>query len=182
MNKCKKSVKYTYSTSRLFRWLIIEPSKITLSRKKCFYFEGRVVTCFIACARACVSDLTLLSSPVPPWSGMRAAGTNSSSGGREIRFRRAAPPGPLEAASGALSKRLPPLLLTSFRKKQNSIKPGGVAESRAACMICEHFRVSGDQCGVGGLHGDLEGALCRKSGIRLVVCDTVELNTVMVQR
>lgn len=127
MNKCKKSVKYTYSTSRLFMWLIIEPSKITLSRKKCFYFEGRVVTCFIACARACVSDLTLLSSPVPPRSGMRASGTNSSSGGREIRFRRAAPPGPLEAASGALSKRLPALLLTSFRKKQkqNSIKQRG---------------------------------------------------------
>lgn len=79
----------------------------------------------------------------------------------------------------------PPTSTFNFVQKKTKTTQssrGGVAESRAACMICEHFRVSGDQCGVGGLHGDLEGALCRKSGIGLVVCDTVELNTVMVQR
>lgn len=69
--------------------------------------------CFI-----CVAHLTLFSSQSRRGpgcllaafadDGLRAAGTNSSSGGREIRFRRAAPPGQLEAASDRWFKRLPP--------------------------------------------------------------------------
>lgn len=41
----------------------------------------------------CVTLISPLESTMPPSASLRAAGTNSSSGGRAIRFRRAAPPG-----------------------------------------------------------------------------------------
>lgn len=61
-----KSQLSTDSTSKLFRWLIIETSKITLSRKNAFILKAEsshVFHCVCVCARVCFGlDAALLSS------------------------------------------------------------------------------------------------------------------------
>lgn len=120
--------------------LIIKPSKKhVLTHYMAFILKGLRMR--FVCLRACVSDLTLLCSPLQYHRGpgclLAASSPGQTAAAREeIRFRRAASPGPLEAASGAFSKRLPPLLL--IRSGKNPIKRGVAAESRAACMNCEY--------------------------------------------
>lgn len=99
---------------------------------KGFYFEGAAVTYvtlwLCVCVNVCVC---LLCSPLssPLRSGMppgcappgrtAAAAAAAAAGGGGIRFLRAAPPGPLEAANDAWSKRLPSLLWIRSHKKWN---------------------------------------------------------------
>lgn len=89
------------------------------------------------CVCTCVADLTLLSSPVPPRSGMppgcsASAGLHSSSQrgeGDQISARRSSGGRWRQQVTPGWSQRLPAPLFTSFRKTQSS-----KAEPRAAAV------------------------------------------------